>query len=143
MNRPKSNVSVQKPLFLLLGDSTIKHVTGYDLKKGCTGANIMVRGVQGSKIKNIKNLVLDKLEDVTPAAVCVDAGTNDIINVSSVEQIVSEIDNLARMLLSRGIHVKVPLLTIRNDRFSQKVHDVNIKLVELCRRLCHISNTET
>ena len=132
IHKPRLNESPTKPLFLLVGDSTLKHVTSYDLKKNCNNANIMVRSVQGSKLKNIINLVIDTLEDVTLSAICIHAGTNDVSNGITVDQISEEMENLIRMIMKRGIHIIVSLLTHRNDRFM---------LIDLSKRL-DVSNIE-
>ena len=60
----------------------------------------MVRSVQGSKIKNIRNLVIDCLEDLQqlPAAICVHVGTNDIDSGKGVGQISAEMEDLVIMI---------------------------------------------
>ena len=71
----------EKPLILLAGDSTIRNVTSFDLKKDCQEAKVMVRPYRGGKIKNIKKLVLDVLDDgIKPTAICIHASTHDIGN---------------------------------------------------------------
>ena len=41
----------------------------------------MVRSLQGAKIKNVKNLINDLLEDVKPEAIWIHASTNEMIKV--------------------------------------------------------------
>ena len=50
-----------KPLILLAGDSMIKQLTSYEIRKKCKNVNVMVRSLQGAKIKNVKNLIIDLL----------------------------------------------------------------------------------
>ena len=50
---------VNKSLILLVGDSTKKNNSGYQLKQKCKGTNVMVRSHTGGKIKNIKNLTIE------------------------------------------------------------------------------------
>ena len=61
-NKENSNKKTEKPLILLVGDSTIKNVTSFDLRKECKNAFIMVRPYRGGKIKNIKK-VLSEIDD--------------------------------------------------------------------------------
>ena len=65
--QPSSKPS--KPLVLIVADSTTKHTTSYEIRKLCKGANVMGRSLSGGKIKNIRNLIIDTLEDVTPEAI--------------------------------------------------------------------------
>ena len=125
----------ERPLILLVGDSTLKHVTSFDLKKNCRGASIMVRSIQGSKIKNIKNLVIDCLEDVKPAAICLHVCTNDIGAGRSIDQILNEMEELVSMIQRQGILAIVSLVTVRDDKFSEKVELVNERLRALRDRL--------
>ena len=38
----------------------------------------MIRSLSGGKIKNIRNLIIDALEDVTPDTIIIHVSTNDI-----------------------------------------------------------------
>ena len=125
----------ERPLILVVGDSTLKHVTSFDLRKNCRGANVMVRSIQGSKIKNIRNLIIDCLEDVTPTAICIHASTNDIGSGKSVEEIASEMKELVEMVQRQGILPIISLVTIRNDKHAEKVGLVNERLRVLCDTL--------
>ena len=82
-----------KPFILVIGDSMTKHLTSYDLHKMCKGARFMVRSL-GGKIKNIKNLIIDALEDVTPQAICIHVSTNDIADGRNVDTIKEDMENL-------------------------------------------------
>ena len=57
-NNKKNN---KKPLIALIGDSTLKNLSGYQLGKNCKGTTIMVRSQRGGKVKNMKNLMIDLL----------------------------------------------------------------------------------
>ena len=75
-NNPGNKPS--KPLVLVVGDRTLKHITSYEIKKSCKGDNVMIRSISGGKIKNIRNLIIDALEDVTPDTIIIHVSTNDI-----------------------------------------------------------------
>ena len=110
----------------------LSFVNVFRLKKHVKGAGVMVRSVQGSKLKNIKNLILDCLEDVDPAAICIHAGTNNIGSGDGIEEIVSEYKELVSLLLGRGILPIISMITVRNDKHSEMVDLVNERLRVVC-----------
>ena len=81
---------------MLIGDSTIKQISSYQIKQKCKGTNIMLRSLQGGRIKNIKNLIIDMLEDVKPEAICIHVSTNDINDGRSVEDITHDMEILIK-----------------------------------------------
>ena len=94
----------------------------------------MVRSLQGGKIKNIKNLLIDTLEDVSPEAVCIHVSTNDISSGRSVEAITADMENLISLIHNQGKTAILSLFITRNDKHAEKVKVVNDKLIELCNR---------
>lgn len=132
----KKDVNIRrKPLILLVGDSTIKNISGYQLKQNCKDTNIMVRSHVGGKIKNIKNLIIDMLEDVKPNAVCIHVATNDISSGRSIDEIVIDMENLVDLIQRQGIVPVISLITQRADKFSSKVEIINKRLIILCNHL--------
>ena len=89
----------------------------------------MVRSQRGGKVKNIKNLMIDLLEDVTHV------GTNDIGAGKSVNDIQQELRNLIILTKPQGIVPIISLLTKRTDNFAGKVEHMNNLIVELCNEL--------
>ena len=144
-NKEILNKKTDKPLILLVGDSTIKNVTSFDLRKECKEASIMVRPYRGGKIKNIKNMIMDVLDDkVEPTAICIHASTNDIGSGRHIEDIVGDMENLLKLIQGKGIMPIISLPTVRNDKFSQKINVLNGQLVQLCRRyeVCFIEHRD-
>ena len=131
-NYKKDLKRVNKSLILLVGDSTIKNITSYQMKQKCKETNVMVRSHVGGKIKNIKNLMLDVLEDVKPNAVCFHVATNDISSGRSIDEIVCDMENLVDLIQRHGIVPVISLLTQRSDKYSSKVEIVNKRLIILC-----------
>ena len=116
----------------MVGDSMIKQVTRYDIRKKCRNVNVMVRSLQGAKIKNVKNLINDLLEDVKPEAICIHASTNDINDDKSIDEIVSEMGILIKVIQNKGIVPIILLITTRNDKHVAQVNITNKKLIHLC-----------
>ena len=122
-----------RPVIMLLGDSTIKNLSGYNLGKGTKGATVMVRSLQGGKVKNIKNLMIDMLEDGgEPDAICFHVGTNDIGVGKSIHDIMDELENLVKLTQRQGIVPVISLVTERTDKFSSKVNQLNELIIQLC-----------
>ena len=63
----------------------------------------MLWPLQGAKIKNVKNLINDLLEDVKPEAICIHASTNDINDDKSIDGIVGEMGILIKVIQNKGI----------------------------------------
>ena len=137
-NNKKKN---KKPLIALIGDSTLKNLSGYQLGKNCKGTTIMVRSQRGGKVKNIKNLMIDLLEDTMevvgkyPEAICFHVGTNDISSGKSTNDIKKELSYLLRLTQRQGIVPVMSLLTRRTDKCSDKVYHLNQVIVDLCNEL--------
>ena len=121
---------------MLLGDSTVKNLSGYNLSKGTKGSKVMVRSLQGGKIKNIKNLMIDMLEDVKPDAICYHVATNDISTGKGNDVIVQEMKRLIRLTQEQGIVPVISLVTKRTDRYASKVAELNNLLIDLCNDMC-------
>lgn len=128
----KNKIKNKQPLIALIGDSTIKQLSGYQLSKKCQGTTVMVRSQQGGKIKNIKNLMIDILEDVSPDAICIHVATNDINGGRSVNEIIQDMENLIMLIQRQGIVPVFSLVTRRADKYSSKVDIINNRLIQLC-----------
>ena len=125
-----------KPLIALLGDSTTKNLSGYDLKKRFNGdINIMVRSQRGAKIKNIKNLMIDMIEDVTPTAICYHVGTNEISSDKELREIKDEFRELLLLTERQGIIPILSLATARSGRYASRVNELNDIMKDLCNDL--------
>ena len=137
-NNYKNNDKFQKsnnktPFVLVIGDSMMKNINSYDLKQKCPEANFMVRALRGGKIKNIKNLIIDTLEDIKkPDLLCIHVSANDIGDGRSVETIVTDLENLITIVQRQGIIPVMSMVTIRNDKHGYKVRVVNERLRKLC-----------
>ena len=124
----------RSPLIALIGDSTLKNLSGYQLGRNCEGAKIMVRSQRGGKVKNIKNLMIDLIEDVKPDAICFHVGTNDINSRKSTLEIRKEIEYLIKLTQRQGILPVLSLITKRTDKYGGKVDELNQVIVDLCNR---------
>ena len=127
--------SNKRPLIALIGDSTLKNLSGYQLSKTCKGASVLVRSQRGGKFKSIKNLMINLLEDMTPDAICFHVGTNDLNAGKSMRDIIADLNYMIKLTQDSGIVPVLSLVTQRSDKFSSKVYQLNQMIVELCNDL--------
>ena len=132
LEKSKRKREQNKPLVMLIGDSTIKQISSCQIKQKCKCTNIMVRSLQGGRIKNIKNLVINMLEDVKPEAICIHVSTNDINDGRSVGDITHDMEILINLIQRQGIVPIISLVTQRSDKHASKVDVVNKRLIRLC-----------
>ena len=125
----------RRPLVAIIGDSIIKHVTSFDIRKTSKAASYMVWPCLGAKIKNIKNYVDDFLEDHTPSVIILHVGTNNISAGDQPSEIISQMKELVEQIQHRGITVFISLLTSRSDEHGHAVAEVNRSLIEMCYKL--------
>ena len=126
----------KKPFIMMIGDSMSKDISSYELKQNVKTANFMIRSLRGGKLKNIKNLMIDALEDIDnkPDAICIHVSTNDIGAGRDIDNIVEDFENLIILIKRQGIEPLISLLTVRNDKYGHKVKIMNERLEDLCLR---------
>lgn len=135
----------KKPFILVVGDSMTKNINSFELRQKCKGTHFMVRTLRGGKIKNIKNLIIDTLEDCInkPDALCIHVSSNDIGNGRSIDDIEKDFENLINLVKRQDIQPIVSMVIIRKDKYANKVEEVNYRLRNLCIKynLGYIDNT--
>ena len=72
------------------------------------------------------------LEDISPNAVILHHGTNDLKSGNTSEKIATDIVNLALTTQSQKTKVFISGLTIRNDNFDKRRKEVNQLLERKC-----------
>ena len=117
---------------LIIGDSIIKDLDGWRLKKRMKSL-VSVRSISGASSKGMIHHVKRCLEDVEPDSIILNYGTNDLSEGRDAEDIADDIINLA---ISTKKHVEelfVSTLTMRNNKFKDEVIEVNEFLKDKCR----------
>ena len=149
----KNNNNNNKPLVAIIGDSTIKNITSFELrgmlrKQSVRGhqVNVVVKPFLGAMTRTMPlylDAVLSELKQ-KPQLVIVHVATNDIRDGKSPEEIKSDYRNVINYINSLDIKVAVSLVTCRNDDWSVFVTPVNQKLIELCIEMgiCYSGNTD-
>ena len=120
-------------LTVIVGDSLVKNITGWELKKCCSSnENIHVRSFSGATTKDMKSYIQLTI-DRSPDCILLHVGTNDMVNKTKTEvKITKEIVHLASLIRNKGISVVVSGLTLRHDYFEPKRVKDNHVLRDLC-----------
>ena len=126
----------QKPLVAIVGDSMTKWLTSYDIRSSCDKAKVLVRPFLGACINDlydyIKPILKSKPQVIVLHISTNDASSKDFINTDTIcEDMELLIEELNRL----GIVVVLSLPINRNDEYSERLKDLNIKLRTLCSKM--------
>ena len=127
-----ANRSSNKRTTVILGDSLLKNVRGWELKKRCNkNEQVYVKSFPGATTTDLKSYCIPSIEK-DPECVIVHIGTNDLKSKKSEVEIAEEIVNLAKSVKSKDIEVKISGLVPRGDGLEAKRSKVNHVLHDLC-----------
>ena len=125
-----TNVGNKKRVISIVGDSIIKYVKGYELSNENT--RVIVKSFPGARTNCMKHYVEPSLT-YQPDLMILHCGTNDLKHEENNETITTDIMNLA-MEISKKSHVCISALTPRNDRFKDRVSEINNILEFMCKQ---------
>ena len=116
---------------VILGDSMIKNIKGWESSKKLQNANVYVRHFSGAKIRCMKDYLKPPLRQ-NPDHFVLHVGTNDLESDRSPDLIAKSIVDVAPSLKSDNHDVTISNIITRNDRFMAEANEVNKCLTELC-----------
>ena len=122
---------------VILGDSLVKNVRGWELKEKCGhNNNVYVKCFSGANIKDMHSYAKPTIER-KPNVIILHIGTNDLAPrrneaVKSEVQIAQEIIELANETRQNGTEVVISGLVPRGDEYETKCKRVNFILADLC-----------
>ena len=112
---------------IMLGDSTIKHVSGYDIARKLNKCKVFVKCFSGAKVRFLKDHMKPSLRE-KPDHIVLHTGTNDLNSYRSQELIEKSITNLVSSLKNDSHDVSISSIVVRNDKFKEKAVQVNENL---------------
>ena len=118
---------------LIIGDSIVENIEGWRLNERIK-STVHVKSFSGATTKGMKHHVRGCLEDNPPDTAIIRSGTNNLKNNESAEDIATDIMNLAMSVKNEEKTVVVSGITVRNDKFNDKVKNVN----HLRKRRCEV-----
>ena len=136
----KKNPSIPKtrPSFkqraIVLGDSVLKNVNGWEMSRKATNCKFSIKSFTGAKFEDMDDYIKPALHE-DPNHFTLHSGTNDIANVSKLEELITEkILELALKLKSEAHEVSVTNVIVRRDKWSATAQKENEHLKELRRK---------
>ena len=124
--------SSKKRTTVILGDTLLKNVRGWELKKRCNkNEHIYVKCFPGAITTDLKSYCIPSIEK-DPDCIVLHIGTNDLKSKKSELEISEEIVNLAKSVKNKDIEVKISGLVPRGDGLEARRSKVNHVLHDLC-----------
>ena len=116
---------------VILGDSMIKNIKGWEISKKLQNANVYVRHFSGAKVRCMKDYLKPSLRE-NPDHFVLHVGTNDLDSDRSPDLIAKSTVDAASTLKTDKPDVTISNSITRNDRFMGKANEVNKCLTKLC-----------
>ena len=116
---------------MILGDSIVKHVNGWQLSKSLKNEKASVLSFSGASSKQMMTYVKLTIEE-KPDFIILHAGTNDLRSNADPEEIVNSIVDVAVSSKENSSEVIVSTILPRRDKLNEKGTVVNEKTKELC-----------
>ena len=109
---------------IILGDSVIKHVNGYDIARKLDKCKVFVKSFSGAKVRCLKDHVKPSLRK-NMDHFALHMGTNDLNSDRSLELIAKSITDVGSSLKNDSFDVSISSIVVRNDKFKEKATQVN------------------
>ena len=116
---------------IILGDSVIKHVNGYDIAWKPNICKVFLKRFSGAKVRCLKDHMKPSLRK-NPDHFVLHIGTNDLNSDRSPELIAKSITDVGSSLKNDSHDVSISSIVVRNDKFKEKAAQVNENLERLC-----------
>ena len=135
-NKKDQNGNNEVKSIVIIGDSMIKHLNGWDMSKKVhkSECKVYVKSFPGAKTSCMKDYVKPSLRS-TPNHFILHVGTNDLNSNQTSEVIAKEIVDLATSLKNNQHDVSVSNIILRTDnsKLNAKRCEVNRILSQLCQ----------
>ena len=146
-NSSYASISRNGPKILCYGDSHFNRIKAREIRRCVPHTLPMVRPFTGATTKHMHHHVLPTLEDESPDAVLIHAGTNNITKELgyTAEQIAFEACEIGERCRQMGVN-KIfisSVLTLRNSWWREIVRETNIILKGCASRGISFSSTMT
>ena len=130
----ESNARVQRKTTVILGDSMVKHIEGWKMRKALrNGENVVVHSFSGATTDDMKSYILPTKRR-NPGHVVIHVGTNDLESDETPKEIAKDIQDIAQSLKTNDNMVTISGLVPRGDQMlNGKVVKVNDELMEIAR----------
>ena len=129
---------------MILADSIIKNIKGWEISRKLQNANAYVRHFLGAKVHCMKDYLKPSLRE-NPDHFVLHVGTNDLDSDRSPDLIAKSIVDVASSLKTDKHDVTISNIITRNDHFMAKTNEGNKFLTEFCfeRNYLSIDHSKT
>ncbi|XP_078348835.1 uncharacterized protein LOC144633825 [Oculina patagonica] len=118
---------------VIIGDSIIKHLQGYKMKKRA-GCNVFIRSFPGAQTADIADYIKPTVRN-KPKSIIIHTGTNDI-QTKSPQQVADSLVDIAQNINHDHPHIEIAFSQIinRSDdaNLNPKIADANKRLQKFC-----------
>ena len=131
-NTRANRKTIDNKVTVILGDSIVKNIKGYQMSKSFQSKKVIVKSFAGATTSCMKHYSKPTLEK-SPDQIILHTGTNDLRNPEKNPlEIANEIIDLAKSCIQENNTVFVSSITPRYDKLNQKAQDVNGYLEKEC-----------
>ena len=128
----ESNARVQRKKTVILGDSMVKHIEGWKMRKALrNGENVVVHSFRGATTDDMKSYILPTKRR-NPGHVVIHVGTNDLESGKTPKEIAKDIYDIAQSLKTNMV-TKSGFVPQGDQMLNGKVVKVNDELMEITR----------
>ena len=129
---------------VILGGSTVKHVTGYEMFKKLESYKVCIKSFSGPKVRLMKDYIKPLMRKKLDHTI-LHVGTNDLNSNRPSDLIAKSIADLTITLKNNSQNVSVSNIIMRNDNFTDKFMEVNgyLKQFFIERNIFLIEHTKT
>ena len=130
-NNSSTSVISGKRNIVILGDSMIKHVNGYNMSKRFKNCKEYVKSFSGSKVRYMKDHMKPLIREKPDHAI-LNVGTNDLNSDRPSDLTAKYFIDLAITSKNNSQNVSISKFIMRNYSFNEKVIEVTVYLKQLC-----------
>ena len=127
---------MKKPLVAVVGDSMLKRMSAYDIRKKCRDVNSFVRPFIGATIEEMHDYIKPVLRK-KPDVIILHIGTNNLDDPSyeGEEAVIDELHEFLGKIQEElpNVIIILSLPTCRKDSYNGRVKYFNTKLIDYCR----------
>ena len=129
---------------VILGGSTMKHVTGYEMFKKIENYKVCIKSFSGPKVRLMKDYIKPVMRKKLDHTI-LHVGTNDLNSNRPSDLIAKSIVDLTITLKNNSQNVSVSNIIMRNDNFTDKFMEINgyLKQFFIERNIFLIEHTKT
>ena len=122
----KRNENKNKPSITIIGDSLLKDLKSYELKKAMNyNANVYVKCFSGATVEGMESYIIPMIKRKPDVAI-LHCGTNNLHNKTEKPKVISDkILKLEKSIHSDSTTVVISALAPRNNNFDHKRVEVN------------------